>query len=264
MAPTADDSSARALVFGGYRWRNDIAVEASFNSIDQYALRPGYRRRSPGRRIELRLELRPGRARDPQLERRRVHELDVLPLVGALRSRRLRPERNHPGVRHGADLRGQAGARATASMSASGLRYDMNSSLGLRVEYARFGRFAGEIGATLPGYRPGQLRRADALLNGRRRKAGQPGLRQRTMRCPHRRRMSHPSAVRSCVTASAPPFRSSISPACARPSARPRSASKLHPKWTPSASLARLAGEAGRRVGDRARPGSRGAHRREP
>ncbi len=39
-APTADDSAARALVFGGYRWRNDIAVEASFSSIDQYALRP--------------------------------------------------------------------------------------------------------------------------------------------------------------------------------------------------------------------------------
>ena len=31
-----------------------------------------------------------------------------------------------------------------------GLRYDMNPSLGLRVEYARFGRFVGEIGATLP------------------------------------------------------------------------------------------------------------------
>ena len=39
-APIADDSSPRALVFGGYRWRNDIAVEASFNSVDQYALRP--------------------------------------------------------------------------------------------------------------------------------------------------------------------------------------------------------------------------------
>ena len=38
VAPTADDSSPRALVFGGYRFRNDIAVEASFNSVDQYAL----------------------------------------------------------------------------------------------------------------------------------------------------------------------------------------------------------------------------------
>ncbi len=31
-----------------------------------------------------------------------------------------------------------------------GMRYDMNSALGLRVEYARFGRFAGEIGTSLP------------------------------------------------------------------------------------------------------------------
>jgi hypothetical protein len=31
-----------------------------------------------------------------------------------------------------------------------GVRYDMNSALGLRLEYGRFGRFAGEIGSTLP------------------------------------------------------------------------------------------------------------------
>jgi long-subunit fatty acid transport protein len=31
-----------------------------------------------------------------------------------------------------------------------GVRYDMNSTLGLRLEYSRFGRFAGEIGSSLP------------------------------------------------------------------------------------------------------------------
>ena len=31
-----------------------------------------------------------------------------------------------------------------------GLRYDMNSALGLRLEYGRFGRFAGEVGSGLP------------------------------------------------------------------------------------------------------------------
>jgi long-subunit fatty acid transport protein len=31
-----------------------------------------------------------------------------------------------------------------------GLRYDVNPSLGLRLEYARFGRFAGDVGSTLP------------------------------------------------------------------------------------------------------------------
>ena len=40
-------------------------------------------------------------------------------------------------------------ARATAMNVGVGLRYDMNSSLGLRVEYARFGRFVGEVGTTL-------------------------------------------------------------------------------------------------------------------
>src|SRR4051812_43844065 len=40
-APTVDDSAARSLVFGGYRWSNDIALEAAFNSSDKYALRSG-------------------------------------------------------------------------------------------------------------------------------------------------------------------------------------------------------------------------------
>ena len=31
-----------------------------------------------------------------------------------------------------------------------GVRYDMNSALGLRLEYSRFGRFAGEFGTSLP------------------------------------------------------------------------------------------------------------------
>src|SRR5262249_26381254 len=38
--PTVDDTSPRALVFGGYRFGNDVAVEASFNTIDKYALKP--------------------------------------------------------------------------------------------------------------------------------------------------------------------------------------------------------------------------------
>jgi hypothetical protein len=30
------------------------------------------------------------------------------------------------------------------------MRYDMNTALGLRLEYSRFGRFAGEFGSSLP------------------------------------------------------------------------------------------------------------------
>src|SRR5450432_2102652 len=38
-APAAEDATQRALLFGGYRWANDIAVEAAFNASDKYALR---------------------------------------------------------------------------------------------------------------------------------------------------------------------------------------------------------------------------------
>src|SRR5215471_20015507 len=40
-APMSDDSSQRSLLFGGYRWRNDIAFEAAVNTTDKYALHPG-------------------------------------------------------------------------------------------------------------------------------------------------------------------------------------------------------------------------------
>src|SRR5207253_8519279 len=38
--PVSDDADQRSLVFGGYRWKNDLAVEAAFNTADKYALRP--------------------------------------------------------------------------------------------------------------------------------------------------------------------------------------------------------------------------------
>ena len=40
-APTADDTSQRSLLFGGYRWRNDVAVEAAVNTADKYSLQQG-------------------------------------------------------------------------------------------------------------------------------------------------------------------------------------------------------------------------------
>ena len=39
--PTADDNSGtRTLAYGGYRWANDVAVEAALATLDRYALRP--------------------------------------------------------------------------------------------------------------------------------------------------------------------------------------------------------------------------------
>ena len=39
-SPVSDDASNRALVFGGYRWTNDVALEGSFATADRYALQP--------------------------------------------------------------------------------------------------------------------------------------------------------------------------------------------------------------------------------
>ena len=40
VAPVADESGSRALMFGGYRWRNDLALEAAFGSSENYSLMP--------------------------------------------------------------------------------------------------------------------------------------------------------------------------------------------------------------------------------
>ena len=150
VAPAADDTLPRALVFGGYRWRNDIAVEASFNSVDQYALRPDAA--GSGRGVGLNFASDEGLGRVPTRSwnvdvftswtfyralalygRVGYGQSETLPSFGAVSA--TVPDSRH--LRDGVNV-------------GVGLRYDMNSALGLRVEYARFGRFAGEIGTSLP------------------------------------------------------------------------------------------------------------------
>ena len=134
--PTADDSAQRTLVFGGYRWKNDVSVEAAVNSTDQYAfgaasLRPTitgglsdlsshtwnadvYTGWEMGRNFSLY-----GRVGYAQADNRPLFAgASVIP----------GDPRRRDGVNYGL-----------------GLRYDMTHSLGLRVEYARFGRFTGEV-----------------------------------------------------------------------------------------------------------------------
>ena len=111
----ADESSNRTLLFGGYRFRNDIAVEAAFNSADRYALRP--RDEAPQRRgVGLDLAsgtLAPADAASLALERRRLHELDLLSLGRALRAAGIRPGGGRARVRAFA-RRPRIGACATA------------------------------------------------------------------------------------------------------------------------------------------------------
>jgi len=146
-APTVDDTSQRTLVFGGYRFGNDVAVEASFNAIDKYALKPSDAV-GGARGIGLNFGSGNGFSDAPN----RTWNLDVYTSwtfyrafalygrlgyaqsegpreIGVLTSVTPDGRRLRDGVNYGL-----------------GVRYDMNSALGLRLEYGRFGRFAGEVG----------------------------------------------------------------------------------------------------------------------
>ena len=144
-----DDSAARSLLFGGYRFSSDVSVEASFGSTDKYALRPTG---IPGPRgVGLNVA---GGARSFSDLPSRSWNVDVSTSWSFL---------------HNFSLYGRLGyaqndtAPGPAALSLSdprrvregvnygvGLRYDVSPALGLKVEYARFGRFAGELSGPLP------------------------------------------------------------------------------------------------------------------
>ena len=146
-SPVSDDSGRRALIFGGYRWVNDLALEGSLSTADRYSLRPFD---STGRRgVGLSLAGSPdvathswnanvytswsflrsfslyGRLGYAQSDSAPAYALAALPPS--------EPRRLRDGVNYGV-----------------GLRYDVTSALGLRLEYARFARFAGEAVSTGP------------------------------------------------------------------------------------------------------------------
>jgi opacity protein-like surface antigen len=153
-APVVEDNSSRALLFGGYRWRNDVVVEALFSSADKYALRP-----ADGTPARGGVGLGTGNANLGLADvQSRNWNLDVytswafyksLALYGRLgyglpeaapgfasvtAPNGVDPRRGRDGVNYGI-----------------GLRYDLSSDLGLRLEYARFGRFGFDnIGSSLP------------------------------------------------------------------------------------------------------------------
>jgi opacity protein-like surface antigen len=140
--PAAEDATQRALVFGGYRWSSDISVEAAFNASDKYALRPGLIGVSS---VGLGLS-DPTRTwnADVYTSWEFVHSLSLYGRLGYAQTDAralLAPltlvvgdtRRQRDGVNYGV-----------------GLRYDLTHALGLRVEYSRFNRFAGDpVGAGL-------------------------------------------------------------------------------------------------------------------
>ena len=145
-----EDASPRALLFGGYRWRNEVAVEASFNAADPYALKPsdgvGGRRGVGVVPASATLGFSDLQARSWNADlftswsfyrnfalygRLGYAQTDFAPTFAGSIASTVDTRRLRDGVNYGL-----------------GVRYDMTSALGLRLEYGRFGRFAGEIGST--------------------------------------------------------------------------------------------------------------------
>ena len=144
-SPVGDDSANRALLFGGYRFSNNIAVEAAFNSADRYALRP--RDQAPLRRgvgLDLASDsLAPGDTGSGHWN------VDVFTSWTFYRSVALYGRLGY-GQADGASAFGLAAPAADRRLRDGvnyglGLRYDMNASLGLRLEYGRYGRYTGDL-----------------------------------------------------------------------------------------------------------------------
>jgi opacity protein-like surface antigen len=145
--PASDDSTQRSLVYGGYRWKNDVAVEAAFNSADKYALRPAPpgSSASPGPGVNFGDVTSRAWNADVYTSWEFIRSLSLYGRLGYAQNEARPlfagaslvpgdPRRQRDGVNYGV-----------------GLRYDVTHSLGLRVEYARFGRFAGEfVGSGMP------------------------------------------------------------------------------------------------------------------
>jgi opacity protein-like surface antigen len=148
-SPVTEDATARrTLVFGGYRWTNDLAVEGSLSSAASYALRPfdASSRRGVGLSLVGSPDLAAHtwnadvftswsfRSRFSLYGRLGYAQTDSVPAYAFAALPPGDPRRLHDGVNYGV-----------------GVRYDVTRALGLRLEYARFPRFAGEaVAGPLP------------------------------------------------------------------------------------------------------------------
>jgi opacity protein-like surface antigen len=140
--PMSDDTVQRSTVFGGYRWKSDVSVEAAFNTGDKYSLQP--------------YSLQPRRAATsgfgiaPPDSLAHTWNADVYTSWEFVRSVSLYGRFGYaqtdgrPLFAGASLLPGDVRRQRDGVNYGVGLRYDMSQSLGLRVEYARFGRFAGD------------------------------------------------------------------------------------------------------------------------
>lgn len=140
-SPVSDDMASRALVFGGYRWTNDVALEGSFSTADRHVLRPSDAAAPRG--IGLALASTPSQTSN-------TWNADIYTSWSFLKRFALY---GRLGYAQGEAVPAYALAALPPSESRQlrdgmnyglGVRYDVSPALGLRLEYARFSRFAGE------------------------------------------------------------------------------------------------------------------------
>lgn len=140
--PVADDASLRrSLLFGGYRFAHDVAVEGSFSMADPHQLEP--LERGTPRGVGLSLGAVPGAVA-------RAWNADVYTTWSFLKSfslyGRLGYAQNDASTSYAAAAQSPVDARLfrDGMNYGVGVRYDITRALGLRLEYARFPRFVGE------------------------------------------------------------------------------------------------------------------------
>ena len=147
-APQVEDTSAQQRIFGGYRWRNDLALEAGVARSESYALKP-FGAGAPGG-VGLTLAA-PGEA-----AARAAWNLDVVGSYTFLRAfalyGRVGYAQSELAQATPANLLAGDARRTRDGMNYGlGMRYDVTSALGVNLEYTRFGRFAFEsFGSNLP------------------------------------------------------------------------------------------------------------------
>lgn len=137
VAGAGEDAAQQTLFFGGYRWKSDISVEAAFNSRDQYALKAG-----SNRPAGVGLGLVDSSARtwnaDVYTSWEFLHSFSLYGRLGYAQND------SRPLFSGASLVPGDARRIRDGVNYGVGLRYVLSQSLGLRVEYSRFSRFAGE------------------------------------------------------------------------------------------------------------------------
>jgi opacity protein-like surface antigen len=139
-SPIAGDSGNRTLAFGGYRFGNDVSVEAAVATMDSYALRPSMTSARRGVGLSLVPDAEPGKAWNVDLYTSWEFK-SRMSLYGRLGYAQTETQPAYlPGFNGDSVRRNRDGVNYGL-----GLRYDMTPALGLRLEYARFARLPGEL-----------------------------------------------------------------------------------------------------------------------